>query len=133
MKALTHALSIAALAAACVAAPAVRVMAQTSPQPAASACATPDRAASVTHAVIPDYPDSARPLNLGPTTVLLQVTVGSDGELRSATIYKSSNNMAMDQAALRAARKSTYQGAITNCAPAGGIVLFHAPFDPAAT
>jgi hypothetical protein len=44
------------------------------------------------------------------------------------TIYKSANNMAMDQAALVAARRSSYAPKVVDCAPTQGIVLFHAEF-----
>ncbi|HEY9179912.1 MAG TPA: TonB family protein [Candidatus Baltobacteraceae bacterium] len=41
--------------------------------------------------------------------VAVEVTIGADGKLVEARIVKSSNNMAMDQAALASARDSTYE------------------------
>ncbi len=100
------------------------------PATAAPACAHPNADASVTAVFPPDYPDSARDLGLGPVSVLIAVTIGSDGALLRATIAQSSNNLAIDQAALRSARESTYAPRIANCMPAVGTYLFHADFDP---
>jgi TonB family protein len=78
----------------------------------------------------PDYPDSAKELNLGEVTVQVEVTVGASGNLVSASVYKSSNNMAMDQAALRAARQSAYAPHLVDCVPTQGDYLFSATFQP---
>ncbi|HEY5348819.1 MAG TPA: TonB family protein [Candidatus Lustribacter sp.] len=100
------------------------------PATAAPACAHPNADASVTAVVPPDYPDSVRDLGLGPVSVLVAVTIGSDGALLRATIAQSSNNFALDQSALRSARESTYAPRIADCVPAVGTYLFHADFDP---
>jgi TonB family protein len=94
------------------------------------ACANPNVDASVINPVQPDYPDSAREANLGPVTVQVEVTVGPSGTLVGAKIYKSSNNMAVDMAALRAARQSTYSPKLVDCAPTTGDYLFRADFQP---
>ncbi len=106
------------------------------PAPAATvgtpkpACANPNVEASVTNPVQPDYPDSARDLGLGAVTVEVEVTVGPSGNLMGAQVYKSSSNMAIDQAALRAARQSTYSPKLVECEPAQGTYLFRADFQP---
>jgi TonB family protein len=97
-------------------------------QPAA--CANPFQDATVTKPVTPDFPDSARGLGLGPMTVLIQVIVGPSGTPIAAMLYRSSGNMAIDQAALRAARASTYAPKLVNCAPAQGNCIFRAEFNP---
>jgi TonB family protein len=56
--------------------------------------------------------------------------VGPSGNLVGTKIYKSSNNMAIDQAALRAARQSTYSPKLVNCQPVEGDYLFRADFQP---
>ncbi len=94
------------------------------------ACANPNVEASVTNAVNPDYPESAKDLGLGAVTVEVEVTVGPSGNLVSASVYKSANNMAIDQAALRAARQSTYSPKLVNCSPTTGDYLFRADFQP---
>ncbi len=94
------------------------------------ACANPNVEATVTSPVQPDYPESAKDLGLGAVSVEVEVTVGPSGNLVSASVYKSSNNMSIDQAALRAARQSTYSPKLINCSPATGNYLFRADFQP---
>ena len=94
------------------------------------ACANPNVEATVTNAVQPDYPESARDLGLGAVSVEIEVTVGPSGNLISATVYKSASNMAIDQAALRAARQSAYSPKLINCQPTTGNYLFRADFQP---
>lgn len=94
-------------------------------------CANPFADASVVEAVTPGYPDSAFDLGIGPVTVLVSVTVNPDGSMNALHIVKSSNNMAIDQSALIAARRSTYAPKIVNCSATLGDVLFKAVFDPA--
>jgi TonB family protein len=78
----------------------------------------------------PDYPDSARDLGLGPVTVLVVVTIGPTGSLVDAKIQQSSNNGAIDQAAIRAAKQSQYAPKLVNCAPTTGSYIFRAEFNP---
>jgi protein TonB len=94
------------------------------------ACANPNVEATVTNPVQPDYPESARDLGLGAVSVEVEVTVGPSGNLIDAKVYKSSSNMAIDQAALRAARQSTYSPKLVDCQPATGNYLFRADFQP---
>jgi TonB family protein len=107
-----------------------------SPAPAVSvgtpkpACANPNVEATVTNPVQPDYPESARDLGLGAVSVEVEVTVSASGNLSGATVYKSSNNMSIDQAALRAARQSTYSPKLVDCQPTNGSYIFKADFDP---
>ncbi len=92
-------------------------------------CAQPNRDAGVTNGVQPDFPESAKGLGLGPdVTVLVLVTIGSSGNILDTSIYKSSDNMALDQAALRAARESSYQSKLVNCQPKDGTFMFRADF-----
>ncbi|MBV8117725.1 MAG: TonB family protein [Candidatus Eremiobacteraeota bacterium] len=94
------------------------------------ACANPNVEATVTNPVQPDYPESAKDLGLGAVSVEVKVTVGPSGNLVGAEVYKSSNNMSIDQAALRAARQSTYSPKLINCSPTTGDYLFRADFQP---
>jgi TonB family protein len=93
-------------------------------------CVTPNVEAAVTNAVQPFYPGSALEMNLGQVTVEVEVTIASNGSLSGASVHKSSGNMALDQAALRAARESTYSPKIVNCQPTQGGYLFHAVLQP---
>jgi protein TonB len=94
------------------------------------ACANPNQEATVTNPMSPDYPDSARDLGLGPVIVLVEVTIGPSGALVDATVSQKSGNMAIDQAALRAARQSQYSPKLVNCVPTTGSYIFKADFDP---
>ncbi len=87
----------------------------------------------MTEAAEPDYPESAGKLNLGPVSVLVLVTVDSAGTVIDTTIYKSSNNKAMDAAAIAASRKAKYLPKVVNCQPTQGQGLFVAYFAPEIT
>lgn len=93
-------------------------------------CSNPNVDASVITPMTPDYPDVARDLGLGPVTALVAVTIDAHGSPRDLKILKSSGNAAIDQAALRAARQTSYAPKIANCAPVEGTYLFHADFEP---
>ena len=93
-------------------------------------CSNPNQEASVINAMSPDYPESVRDLGLGRVSVLVQVTIDAEGRLVDAKIFQSSNNAAIDQSALRAARQTTYAPRIANCAPVEGTYIFHADFEP---
>lgn len=77
-----------------------------------------------------DYPGTAKILGTEPVEVLVRVVVEADGTVSSASIYKSSTDMAMDQAALRAARKSTYAPKMIACKAVPGVYFFNATFQP---
>ncbi len=93
-------------------------------------CSSPNADASVIDPMSPAYPDSARDLGLGLVSVAVQVTIDAHGRVVDARIFRSSNNAAIDQAALRAARGSTYAPRIAKCAPVDGTYLFNADFEP---
>jgi TonB family protein len=94
------------------------------------ACKTPYQDATVVNQVTPEYPDQARDLGLGEVQVAVEVTIGPQGNLIDAKIAQTANNMSMDQAALAAARQSTYAPKIVNCQPTTGTYLFRVTFDP---
>ncbi|MBV8721080.1 MAG: energy transducer TonB, partial [Candidatus Eremiobacteraeota bacterium] len=102
----------------------------TAPGTPKPACANPNVEATTTNAVPAEYPESAKDLGLGEVTAQVEVTVGPSGNLINATIFKSTNNMAMDQAALRAARQSSYSPKLVNCQPVQGDYLFRVDFNP---
>jgi TonB family protein len=58
------------------------------------------------------------------------VTIGPTGNLVDAKISQSAGNMALDQAALAAARQSTYAPKIVDCQPTTGSYYFKVTFDP---
>ncbi|MBV9149053.1 MAG: energy transducer TonB [Candidatus Eremiobacteraeota bacterium] len=95
------------------------------------ACADPFRDATMTNGVSPEYPESAKEQGLGPVTVIVKITLSPGASVESATVLQSSGNMAIDQAAMLAARQSSYAPKLVNCAPAEGTYSFRANFDPA--
>jgi len=90
-------------------------------------CAAPFADVLTTRAIEPDYPQSAiRERATG--SVQVKVTVDATGSVLTATIYKSSRNVALDSAAVAAARASSYAPARVRCEPVGGSYLFRADF-----
>jgi len=56
------------------------------------------------------------------------VTLDETGNVVSATIYKSAGNAALDQAAIKAARATSYVPEIVNCVKTAGSYIFRADF-----
>lgn len=83
-------------------------------------CSIPDKEVTLAQAATPAYPASAADLGIGPVTIYVQVAVNPDGSVDHAFIVRSSNNMALDQAALRAARASTYSPKLVGCNAVAG-------------
>jgi TonB family protein len=77
-----------------------------------------------------EYPDAARDLGLGEVQVYVTVTIGPTGSLVDAKVSRSAGNMSLDQAALAAARQSTYAPKIVDCQPTTGTYNFIVTFDP---
>lgn len=94
------------------------------------ACKTPYQDATVVEQAQAEYPDSARDLGLGEVQVYVTVTVGPTGNLLDAKVTRSANNMSLDNAALAAARQSTYAPKIVDCQPTTGSYNFIVTFDP---
>jgi len=61
------------------------------------------------------YLSAGVPRNFGPVDVHVDVRIEADGSVSFASIAASSGNMFLDQAALHAARKTTYAPKIINC------------------
>lgn len=94
-------------------------------------CAIAYQDATVTQAATPVYPSNARTRH--EATVNLIVTVGPDGKLQSARIAQSSGDMALDAAAMQAARDSQFAPKIVDCRPVSGQYLLHETLDPSET
>jgi TonB family protein len=93
-----------------------------------SSCTRPDTPVTLLQAESPDLPAAARDLGPGPIKVQVLVTVDASGNVVKTGISKSSTNFAVDQAAVRAARKSKYAPKLVNCQPVQGDYLFEASF-----
>jgi len=79
-------------------------------------------------AVDPGYPESAKDLGIAFDEVVVQVDVNADGTVSEARIYKSGHIMALDAAALRAARTSIYAPKMIACTAVAGVYMFIADF-----
>jgi protein TonB len=91
------------------------------------ACANPNIEATTTNAVQPETPDIAREQGATGTTQV-KVTLTPTGSVTSATVYKSSGNQALDNAAVMAAKQSTYAPAVENCVKVPGDYIFRVDF-----
>jgi TonB family protein len=96
------------------------------------ACNTPNKTVTLTQAITPDYPDSAKDLGLGHLVILVAVTVDGDGKVIDARIQRTSYNMALDRSALLAAHFSSYSPMIQNCQATTGSTIFRADMNPQA-
>ena len=94
------------------------------------ACANPNVEATVTNAVQPDYPESAKDLGLGAVTVEVEVTVGPSGNLvgRRFTRARATWRSIRRRCARRANRR--YSPKLVDCSPTTGDYLFRADFQP---
>jgi protein TonB len=92
------------------------------------ACANPNADAAIRGtAVEPDYPDIAKEQGATGTTQV-KVTLDESGNVVSATVYKSAGNLSLDQAAVKAARATSYVPEIVNCVKTAGSYIFRADF-----
>jgi len=94
------------------------------------ACADPYREATMTNGVAPEYPQAAKDQGLGPVVVLVKITLSPSASVENASVLQSSGNMSVDQAALVAARQSSYAPKLSDCKPVEGTYSFRASFDP---
>lgn len=106
------------------------------------ACAVANRDARVVHAAPPALPSNVAPfpgstpmkLHVSrPVTVEVLATISAQGSLKEAHIVETSHDVAIDQAALGAARQSIYAAKVVNCKPATGQYLFRVTFRPNGT
>jgi periplasmic protein TonB len=109
--------------------PAQPVAAAPTPAPTpARACANPNADAIATDKVTPDMPEIAR--QMGATgTAQIKVTLDENGRVTDANVYKSTNNRALDQAALQAAKQSKYAAEVRNCVKVAGSYLYTVTFE----
>ncbi len=98
------------------------------PTPMKPACAVPKAPAATTYKVTPEMPEIARQAGASGTTQIL-VNLDDSGRVVSASIYTSTRNSALDNAALQAAEQSRYSPAIDNCAKTAGSYLYIVTFE----
>lgn len=98
------------------------------PTPTKPACANPNADATATQKVTPDMPEIARQMG-AQGTAQIKVTLDTKGNVTNAAVYKSTNNSALDKAALQAAQQSKYAPEIRDCVPTGGSYLYVVTFE----
>jgi TonB family protein len=98
-----------------------------SPVPAATGCATPDAPAVVIRAVKPDLPPLGGERHVTGVVRVL-VSLDAQGRVTDTRIERSSSQI-LNQAALDAAKKSTYQPALRDCTPVPSKYLFSVIID----
>jgi TonB family protein len=59
---------------------------------------------------------------------MVQVDIDAEGHVLNASVLKTSGVYGLDQAAIRAAKGSTFQPEITNCAGVAGSYVFEVDF-----
>jgi TonB family protein len=93
---------------------------------AAATCAVPDRPPAVVRAAQPDFPAIAQQQGIF-GTVQVAVTVAPDGSVTEVRIVRSPSAI-LNAAAVHAARVSTYQPQLRDCAPVTGDYLLTVRF-----
>lgn len=96
----------------------------------AAACEYPDKDSKVLVAQPPNLSESFLKKEKPKGETLVNVGLDSQGKVVTTKIAKSSGNATVDQAALEAARASTYAPATRNCAGVPGNYLFRVQVSP---
>jgi len=97
------------------------------PTPTRPSCAAPHVDARTTQKADADYPALAQAQGAAGTSTV-KVALSASGVVESATIYRTSGNTVLDQAALKAARNSRYAPEIEDCQKVPGQYLFVVEF-----
>jgi protein TonB len=91
-------------------------------------CANPNVDAVATNKITPDMPEIARQMGAS-GTASVRVALSETGAVQSVDIYKSTGNKSLDQAAVQAAKQSSYQPEIRNCVKTAGEYLYTVTFE----
>lgn len=95
--------------------------------PPTPSCANPNVAAHAIDAISPDTPQAAQEAGaIG--TVQVEVSLAASGAVTSVAVLRSAGFAPLDNAALRAARQSTYAPEVRDCRPVAGDYVFRADF-----
>jgi protein TonB len=97
------------------------------PEPTKASCSQPHLDPRTENAVQPDYPDLAREQGASGTAEV-RVTLDARGDVLSAVIEQGTGSTLLDNAAVAAAKASTFSPEIEDCLPVGGTYLFRADF-----
>jgi TonB family protein len=97
------------------------------PTPPGPECSVPNAEAKTVIAISPDrtVTDSTVGTNV---TAMIKVDLDAAGRVTGVSIYRSSGSLELDQAAMAAARESTYAPETRDCQPVAGSYLFKVEF-----
>jgi len=95
--------------------------------PPAPACSDPNVEAKTIVAVAPDAPSSAYGAATD-TTAMIKVDLDAAGRILGVSVYRSTGSLELDQAAMQAARESTYSPETRDCQAVPGSYLFKVEF-----
>jgi TonB family protein len=95
------------------------------PSTGRSNCDVPNREAGILHRANPQLPSSFRHGATG-KLISMQVVVllGPDGLVKRASMWKSSGDDDLDDAAIAAVQQSTYRPKLSGCTAAYGVYIF---------
>jgi TonB family protein len=94
-------------------------------------CAKPFVSAIVADAVQPEFPAILADQGISGVSIsVIAIALDGHGKLIDAWVWASSGYPPMDDAALKAARRSKYTGATSYCLPVSAMYLFRADFEP---
>ena len=92
-----------------------------------ASCSAPDVPAHVLVTATAETPEVAQEQGVTGTTQV-EVSIDPDGRITATSIYRSSGSRALDDAALAAARQSTYKADVRDCEAVAGSYLFTVVF-----
>lgn len=95
--------------------------------PPAPACSDPNVDAKTIVAISPDAPASAYG-GATDVTAMIKVDLDATGRILGVSVYRSAGSLELDQAAMQAARQSTYSPELRDCQAVPGSYLFKVEF-----
>lgn len=95
--------------------------------PPSPACSDPNVDAKTIVAISPDAPASAYGAATD-VTAMIKVDLDASGRILGVSVYRSAGSLELDQAAMQAARQSTYAPEMRDCQAVPGSYLFKVEF-----
>ncbi len=89
------------------------------------ACSNPNVPAKAVDPISPPVPEEAAGAS---GSAQVEVTLNPSGGVERASVFRSTGNLVLDRAALRAARISVYTAEVRDCVPVTGTYLFTVDF-----
>ncbi len=87
------------------------------------AAACPPTPPAVVSRVEADFPELARKMNSEGGTAIVKLDLDGSGKVAKSSVQKSAGNGALDAAAVKAARETSYKPATEGCKPVASVYL----------